>query len=272
LDIVWLAIMGDPVDYKLIEVQTEGDVAVLRLNQPNKLNALSPSMVEELSAALGTLPASARAVILAGNGRAFCSGAALDEPGAPSAIARDPGAFLESHINPLMTQLRELPVPWISVVRGAAAGVGASLALSADMVIASDNAYFLLAFARIGLVPDGGVTHLLVRTLGRVRAMELMLLAERLPAAKACEWGLINRVTADADLESESLQLARLLAAGPSLTFGLIRSAAWSAADSAWAEVLRDERQNQKVAGHTEDAGEGINAFLEKRAAQFVGR
>jgi 2-(1,2-epoxy-1,2-dihydrophenyl)acetyl-CoA isomerase len=184
---------------------------------------------------------------------------------------RDVGIFLEEQINPLLTKLRGLPIPWIAAVRGAAAGVGASLALSADLIVASDTAYFLQAFARIGLVPDGGATHFLVRTVGRVRAMELMMLAERLPAAKACEWGLINRVVADADLERESLQLAQTLARGPSVALGLIRNAVWNAADDSWSAVLVQERNNQMVAGRTADCQEGVKAFHDKRAAQFVG-
>jgi 2-(1,2-epoxy-1,2-dihydrophenyl)acetyl-CoA isomerase len=261
------------MNYKLIEVQTEGEVGVLRLNRPNKLNAVSSQMIEELLDAVDVLAKSKRALILTGTGRAFCSGAALDElSDADDSKPRDFGAFLETHVNPLMAKLRLLPIPWISAVRGAAAGVGASLALSADLVIASDNAYFLQAFARIGLVPDGGATHLLVRTVGRVRAMELMMLAERLQAAKALEWGLINRVVTDTDLESRSLELARTLAQGPTQTLRLIRQAVWSAADAAWENVLLEERRNQRSAGQSMDCLEGIAAFSEKRAAAFIGR
>jgi 2-(1,2-epoxy-1,2-dihydrophenyl)acetyl-CoA isomerase len=261
------------MNYRLIEVETEGDVGVLRLNQPGKLNAINVQMVEEMSNALDVLVKSVRAVILIGAGRAFCSGAALDEAvQLGDQKTRDVGLFLEAHINPLLTKLRGFPIPWIAAVRGAAAGVGASLALSADMIVAGDTGYFLQAFARIGLVPDGGATHFLVRTVGRVRAMELMMLAERLPAAKACEWGLINRVVADADLEREAMQLAQSLARGPSVALGLIRDAVWNAADDPWSAVLAQERKNQMVAGRTADCQEGVKAFHEKRAAQFVGR
>ena len=261
------------MNYKLIEVETEGEVALLRLNQPAKLNAVTEQMIDELSNAVDAAAKSSRAMILSGAGRAFCSGASLDQAiSAGDPQTRDVGAFLESYINPLLTKLRELPIPWISAVRGAAAGVGASLALSADLVLASDTAYFLQAFARIGLVPDGGATHFLVRTVGRVRAMELMMLAERLPAAKACQWGLINRVVADADLEQEAWQLARSLARGPSVALGMIRTAVWNAADVPWTEVLMQERRNQGIAGRTLDCQEGVAAFNEKRPAQFVGR
>jgi 2-(1,2-epoxy-1,2-dihydrophenyl)acetyl-CoA isomerase len=261
------------MNYKLIELETEGEVGLLRLNQPGKLNALNPQMIEELSSAVDAVAKSSRAMILSGAGRAFCSGASLDQAiSAGDPQTRDVGAFLESHINPLLTKLRDLPIPWISAVRGAAAGVGASLALSADLVMASETAYFLQAFARIGLVPDGGATHFLVRTVGRVRAMELMMLAERLPAAKACDWGLINRVVADADLEREALKLAQSLAQGPSVALGMIRAAVWSAADASWSDVLVQERRNQMIAGRTADSQEGVRAFNEKRSARFAGR
>jgi 2-(1,2-epoxy-1,2-dihydrophenyl)acetyl-CoA isomerase len=189
----------------------------------------------------------------------------------PARARCDPTAILETHVNPLMSKLRNLPVPWICAVRGAAAGVGASLALAADLIVAGESAYFLQAFTRIGLVPDGGSSHLLVKTIGRVRAMELMLLAERLPAARALEWGLINRVVADAVLEDEAFKLASQLARGPAIALGLARQLAWSAVDEDWETVLKRERGAQCIAGRTRDADEGINAFIEKRTAVFNG-
>jgi 2-(1,2-epoxy-1,2-dihydrophenyl)acetyl-CoA isomerase len=257
----------------LIDVQLAGKVGLLRLNQPAKLNALTVAMVEEMSAALNELVATVKVMVMTGAGRAFCSGAALDEPEQPQIerSQRDFGAILETHINPLMTQLRDLPIPWISAVRGAAAGAGASLALAGDLVVASETAYFLQAFARIGLVPDAGSTYLLTRTVGRVRAMELMLLADRLPARKALEWGLVNRVVSDEVLEEEAIALASALAEGPTVALGLIRRAVWSAVDADWADALRTERDAQTIAGRTRDVDEGIAAFNEKRRASFTG-
>ncbi len=262
------------MSYQKITVETHGKVGLLKLNDPTKLNAISRTMYEEVQHALDDLAQSVRALILMGTGRAFCSGAVLDDRPdmAPSATAdRDLGLVLETHTNPLMSKLRNLPIPWISAVRGAAAGVGASFALAADMVIAADNAYFLEAFARVGLVPDGGATHLLVRAVGRVRAMEMMLLAERLPAAKALEWGLVNRVVPDAALEEEAFKLASTLADGPVVTLGLIRKAVWAALDSNWEDVLQTERRMQLIAGRTQDSEEGIAAFNEKRPPTFKG-
>jgi 2-(1,2-epoxy-1,2-dihydrophenyl)acetyl-CoA isomerase len=260
--------------YQKIEVETRDSVGIVRLNDPTTLNAVGPLMIEELSSALSSLVLSARAVLVMGNGRGFCSGAALnaDSTGPNSTrLERDFGAVLETHVNPLMSKLRSLPIPWISAVRGAAAGVGASLALAADLVVASESAYFLQAFSRIGLVPDGGSSHLLVKTIGRVRAMELMLLADRLPAAKALEWGLVNRVVADATLENEAFNLASRLAHGPVIALGFVRQLAWTAVDEDWDATLQRERELQCIAGRTLDADEGINAFIEKRAAVFTG-
>jgi 2-(1,2-epoxy-1,2-dihydrophenyl)acetyl-CoA isomerase len=263
------------MSYQKIEVERRGTVGILRLNDPTKLNAFTSLMIEEMNLALDDLVSSVRAIILTGAGRAFSSGASLD--GGLGTLAdgragRDLGLVLEKQINPLMSRLRDLPIPWISAVRGAAAGVGASLAMAGDLVIASESAYFLQAFAKIGLVPDGGATHLLVRTIGRARTMELALLAERLPAAKALQWGLVNYVVADDVLDNEALSLAAKLADGPSVTYGLIRKAVWGAVDANWEEVLHTERASQKTAGQTLDYDEGVAAFLAKRAASFIGK
>lgn len=261
--------------YKRIEVTIDDDVAVLRLNDSTRLNAISFEMLDEINLGLDQIAGRARALVLTGAGRSFCSGAALDGGLGeynPDLSQRDFGAVLESHINPLMSRLRNLDIPWISAVRGAAAGAGAPLALAADMVLASDNAFFMQAFSRIGLVADAGATYLLVRAIGRVRAMELMMLGERLPAQKALEWGLVNRVVADAELDGEALALARRLAQGPGVALGLMRKAAWQAQDADWETMLQGEREWQRDVGKTEDAEEGRLAFLEKRAPLFKGR
>lgn len=250
-----------------------GPVGVIRLNDPQALNAMSVPMAEALDAALDRAFAESRAMILTGEGRAFCAGANLSR-GAPPLDATgrpDMGAALETHINPLLMRLRDAPIPWISAVRGPAAGVGCSLALAADLVIASDTAAFIQAFSRVGLAPDGGASWLLTRAIGRPRAMEMMLLGERIGADQALEWGLINRVAPDNALDDEAMALALRLAEGPaSLT--LIRRAAWHGADAGWADALAHERAGQRLAGQTADHAEGVAAFLEKRPARFVGR
>ena len=258
----------------LVETEMRGAVAIVTLNDPDRLNALSLPMLTELVAALEMAAAAARCMVLTGAGRAFCSGASLVEPISdfePAEVA-DFGRVLEDHINPLMTRLRDFPIPWVASVRGAAAGVGCSLALAADLVIAGETAYFLQAFSNIGLVPDGGSSHLLARSIGRVRAMEMMLLGDRVPATKALEWGMINRVIADEALDQAAIDLGERLASGPTKTLGAIRHLGWSAIDSDWPTALSAEREAQKQAGRTLDAAEGIAAFLAKRAPAFEGR
>jgi 2-(1,2-epoxy-1,2-dihydrophenyl)acetyl-CoA isomerase len=259
--------------YQKIQFERREHVGILRLNDPSALNALSYVMLDEISDVLANELKGLRALIVTVAGRAFCSGASLSGgmEVAGDLSARDFGQVLEDRINPLMSRLRDLPIPWITAVRGAAAGAGTSLALAGDMVLASENAYFLQAFARIGLVPDAGATHLLVRTIGRARAMELMLLADKLPATKALEWGLINRVVSDDALEEEALALASQLAAGPTATLRLIRQSVWNAVDADWETVLQKERELQLIAGRTADCDEGIKAFLQKRPATFKG-
>ncbi|MET0984028.1 MAG: enoyl-CoA hydratase-related protein [Steroidobacteraceae bacterium] len=262
------------MNYQKIQFEVREHIGILRLHDPTKLNALTPLMVDEINHVLDQSLNGIRALIVTGTGRAFCSGAALDGGMGipdPDFSKRDIGLVLEERINPMMSRLRVLSIPWISVVRGAAAGAGASLGLAGDMVIASESAYFLQAFARIGLVPDAGSTHLLVRTIGRARAMELMMLADRLPAAKALEWGLINRVVPDAALDDEAFALASALAKGPTIALSLIRKAVWTAVDTDWNTTLQTERELQTTAGRTHDYDEGVAAFNAKRAAQFTG-
>ena len=163
-------------------------------------------------------------------------------------------------------------MPIVSAVNGAAAGVGMSLAIMADMVCASKNAYFLQAFARIGLVPDGGATFLLPRLIGWGRAMELSLLAEKLPADKAMDWGLVNRLYDDpAALMDGAMGIARQLANGPR-SLALIRRAYWESTRNSYEQQLDQEARLQIVAGQTADFKEGVAAFREKRPARFSGQ
>jgi 2-(1,2-epoxy-1,2-dihydrophenyl)acetyl-CoA isomerase len=262
------------MNYQKIQFEVRERVGILRLNDPTKLNALTNMMLDEINQVLDHELSGARALLVTAVGRGFCSGASLDGGLGimePDVSKRDIGLVLEERVNPMMSRLRALTIPWITAVRGAAAGAGASIALAGDMVLASQNAYFLQAFARIGLVPDAGSTHLLARTIGRVRAMELMMLADKLPAAKALQWGLINRVVADEALEAEALALATTLADGPTMTLSLIRKAAWNAVDTDWNTALKVERELQTIAGRTHDFDEGVAAFNQKRAARFTG-
>lgn len=262
--------------YSKIRFEQNGAVAVVTLADPATLNAASLAMVDELADALETLASAGpatRAVVLTGEGRGFCSGANLADAvrSAPAGQPPDAGLALVSHYNPLVARLRDLPVPLVTAVNGGAAGIGCSIALLGDLVVASEDAYFLQAFRHIGLVPDGGSSWLLPRAAGKARAMEMVLLGDRLPARTALEWGLVNRVVPPERLMEEALALARRLAEGPS-SLGIARRLVWSGLDSAWHEQLEAERAGQQAASRTEDFLEGIASFLQKRTPEFKGR
>jgi len=259
-------------EFERAHVTAHGPVAVLMMNHPEVMNAVSMKMVEGLIAALEHIEANAdfRAVILTGEGRGFCSGPNLSEI-PKSEGPRDAGVALETGYHPLLRRLRNLRMPVVTAVNGAAAGVGMSLALMGDIILAARSAYFLQAFARIGLVPDGGSTWLLPRFIGLARARELSMLAEKLPAETALEWGLINRVCDDAALMDEALKLATRLAEGPS-SLSLVRRLYWETANNSFEQQIDLERWSQRQAGFSEDFIEGITAFLQKRPARFRGK
>jgi 2-(1,2-epoxy-1,2-dihydrophenyl)acetyl-CoA isomerase len=266
------------VDYQKIKLTTDGGVATLTLNDPSTLNAAGLDLADEMAHALRSIAAGvvqARALVITGEGRGFCSGANLGGGGAAGRELDvdgkpDAGRALETVYNPLIMLMRDFPQPLVTAVNGAAAGVGCSIALMGDIIVAGESAYFLQAFRRIGLVPDGGSTYLLPRMIGRARAMEMALLGEKISAAKAMEWGLINRVTSDADLMTTATTIATELANGPK-ALGMIRKLMWDSLDNDWSAQLNAERVGQKVAGKTEDFVEGVTAFLQKRQAAFKG-
>lgn len=259
------------MSYEFLQYDCTDGVARIELDDPSSLNALTIAMGHELLSALGRAERDARAVLLTGAGSAFCSGAKLNGPdiGLDDPM-RDIGAGLDSPFNPIILAIRGSEIPVVTAVRGPAAGIGCAIALAADLVIASETAYFLQAFSNIGLVPDGGSSYLLSRAIGRVRAMEMMLLGERVAAARALEWGLINRVVPDAAFDEEAQELALRLAKGPS-SLGMIKRVAWDALDSSFETVLFEERKAQRSAGRSADGAEGIAAFLSKRVPRFTG-
>jgi 2-(1,2-epoxy-1,2-dihydrophenyl)acetyl-CoA isomerase len=262
-------------DFERVYLTAHGNVAVLTMNHPEVMNAASATMVLGLREALAHIEACGdfRCVILTGEGRGFCSGANLSDTSQRQQSGPfDAGSVLENAFHPLLRTIRNLKVPFVTAVNGAAAGVGMSIALMGDLVLAARSAYFLQAFARIGLVPDGGSTWLLPRLVGLARARELSMLAERLPAEKALEWGLINRVFDDSQLMPEAIALAKKLADGPTVALAAARQLYWASSHHSFEQQLDLERQTQKAQGVTEDFVEGVAAFLEKRPAHFRGK
>jgi 2-(1,2-epoxy-1,2-dihydrophenyl)acetyl-CoA isomerase len=256
----------------LVLYEILGDVAVLRLNAPGTLNACSDAMCALLIEKLSLAQKQARAIVLTGVGRGFCSGADLGVSAANTPAAeRDAGGRLERLFNPLLTLIRELTIPLVTAVNGPAAGAGCSIGLAGDLVIAAESAYFLQAFSRIGLIPDAGSAYLLAKSAGRVRAMEAMLLAEKISASQALSWGLINRVTPDGEAFDVALELATRLASGPTFALGLVRRLCWFALEERFQDQMALERQLQRLAGQNPDFEEGVAAFMEKRPTCFSG-
>jgi 2-(1,2-epoxy-1,2-dihydrophenyl)acetyl-CoA isomerase len=249
--------------------QDDSAVATLILDRPRSLNALNGAMVDELREAVESLTGSgARCLLLTGEGRGFSSGADLASGGG---LPDDVGASLENHFNPLVEALFACPMPVVAAVNGPCAGAGCSLALAADIVLAGRSAYFLQAFINIGLIADAGATWLLPRLAGRARAMEMMMLGERVSAEQAERWGLISRMVEDDALAGEARALATKLAAGPTRAYGLLRRLARDAEQSSLSEALAAERIAQRDAGRTNDFRRGVMAFLAKQQPRFEG-
>ncbi len=257
--------------YEKILYTLDGGVAHISLNDPATRNAISRTLAEELIAALNRAGCEARAVLLTGEGKGFSSGANLvdsqvdiDDP------MRDAGLSLDAYLHPMVLAVRALDVPVVVAVQGVAAGIGSSLALAGDVIVCGEGASFLQAFRHVGLVGDGGATWLLTRAVGRVRAMELLLLGERLPADKALDWGLVTRVVPDDSLRDAAWAMARELAAGPR-SLGLIKRTAWGANDTTLETAMAMERAAQREASRSEDFVEGVRAFRDKRPPHFGG-
>ena len=261
------------MEFQRAKLDIDGNVGIVTLNHSEVMNAVSTEMIGGIMSALAEVENpknGVRCLILTGAGRGFCAGANL-QPSGSSSGSRDAGSVLETHYHPMLRKLRELPMPFVTAVNGAAAGVGMSLALMGDLVMCARSAYFLQAFRRIGLVPDGGSTWILPRLIGRARAMELSLMGEKLPAEKALEWGLIYRVVDDAQLLDKAKELARDLASGPTVALSLIRKLYWDSNENTYEQQLNLERQMQRKASSSADFNEGVRAFLEKRPAKFKG-
>jgi len=260
---------GVPVDDVILAV--EGPVATITLNRPSALNALTIPMKERLVEVLGrvSVDRAVRVVVLTGAGRAFCAGQDLKErlePGAPPL-----GEELTRRYNPIVRALRTIPQPVIAAINGVAAGAGASLAFASDLRIAAEGASFVLAFGRIGLVPDSGATWTLPRLVGAARASEIALLGDPVSAADALRIGLVSRVVPDALLAAEAAAMAARLAAGAPLAMTLTKRALGAAFERDLDAALVAEADAQERAGSSRDHAEGLTAFVEKRAPRFTG-
>ncbi len=259
-----------------VNVRVADGVATIELNRPQALNAWNAQLGADLLAALrGAAEDDAvRALLITGAGRAFSSGADLKDMSGETTPDGRPDVYrtLTERYHPIMHAIREVPKPVVAAVNGPAVGIGCSLALCCDLILAAESAYFLLAFVNIGLVPDGGSSLFVPTRVGFARANELSMLGEKLGAAQALEWGLINRVVADERLHEESAALAARLAAGPTRSYAGTKRQLNNWLYSRMAEQLELEARIQQEMAGSEDFVEGAMAFVQKRQARFSGR
>lgn len=258
------------MDYKEILYGLSDDVALVTLNRPDALNGMTGVMRAELRHALARAQKEARVLVLTGAGRGFCSG--QDLGATRSAADIDLERILKDEYEPLLKLIEESPIPILCAVNGPAAGAGANIALACDVVIAARSAYFLEAFARIGLIPDAGGTYHLPRKVGLARAMGMSLFAEPIPAPQAAEWGLIWEVVDDDALASRTAELAARLAKGPTRAYAAIRRTLRRSLANDYAAQLAMEASEQGALGASRDFQEGVLAFLEKRKPAYEGR
>ena len=260
--------------YEKILLTRDDGLATLTFNAPDRLNAVSRRMIAEIKTCWEELAAddSVRAVLITGAGRGFCAGADLADPDREASAAADSGAALDKYFNPVIRLMRTIPKPIVAAVNGVAAGVGMSFALASDIAIAGKSASFLQAFARIGLLPDGGSTWFLPRLVGDQRARALAMLAPQISAEQARQWGLIWDVVEDAALMQTATDIARKLAEGPTLALARIKDALNRSTGNDLSQQLDVERDAQRFLGKSEDFKEGVAAFLAKRKAEFKGK
>ena len=253
--------------YQTLLYSVTDDVATITLNRPERMNALSVELMIELADAIGrTQKEGARALVLTGASTSFCSGADLT-----AGMPDDLGALLDQYYHPVVEALAGLDIPVISAINGPAVGAGLSIALAADIVVMARSAYLLLAFANIGLVPDAGATWLIAKSAGRAKALEMALLAEKISAEQALDYGLVTRVVDDEEVVQAAGAIAAKLAHGPSIALGFIRKQVAAALNATLTQTLDIEKVNQAAAGRTHDFREAVTAFVQKRKPEFRG-
>jgi 2-(1,2-epoxy-1,2-dihydrophenyl)acetyl-CoA isomerase len=265
-----IGLMEQPAAFETIRYEVADGIATITLDRPDSLNALNAQMRRELLQAVKAVrkDESVRALILTGAGRGFCAGADLRGGSGEREFRR----VLVAEYNPLISALRDLPKPVVAAVNGPAAGAGVALALAADLIVAATEARFILAFGRIGLVPDSGATRTLVRALGRHRAAQLILAGDPLTASDAVAAGLVAAVVPVDQLAGAARELATRLAVGPTRAIGYAKRLMNAAEDATLTESLALEAALQELAGRSEDHAEGVAAFGEKREPRFIGR
>ncbi|MCP4416979.1 MAG: 2-(1,2-epoxy-1,2-dihydrophenyl)acetyl-CoA isomerase [Chloroflexi bacterium] len=260
------------MDYQTILYAVKNGVATITLNRPDKLNAFNDQMVGETTAAFkqASRDKEVRCIVLTGNGRAFSSGQDL-----AVVMARGDAFSIGEHLrqgyHKLIKQMVQMEKPIIGAINGIAAGAGCGIALATDIRIVADSASFMLAFSKVGLVPDCGTNWLLPRLIGQARAYEMAVTADKIPAEKALDWGMVNRVVPAAQLAETVAAWAGSLATGPTLVYGLTKRAINHAWNTDLFTALEYEAYLQEIAGRSHDNKEGVTAFLEKRPAHFKG-
>jgi 2-(1,2-epoxy-1,2-dihydrophenyl)acetyl-CoA isomerase len=260
--------------HETVDLTTDGPAARILLNRPEALNAWNEQFGKDLRDAVTTVAGDdgTRAVLITGAGRGFSSGADLKEQrGGDDGGLPDLSARLKEIYHPIITELREMPKPVVAAVNGPAVGIGCSLALAADLIVAAESAYFLLAFVNIGLVPDGGSTAFIPARVGYARAAEMAMLGERVSAEKALNWGLINQVVPDDELKSASTALLEKLANGPTRSYAGSKRLINRRLYADLAGQLDAEAEAQRDQGQSKDFIEGVIAFVEKRKPNFTG-
>ncbi len=264
--------------FETVNLLRAGGAAKIELNRPDSLNSWNRQMSSDLFAAFEAVrdDDTVRAVVIAARGRAFCSGADLKDDAGGGLLTTDGKPDLERALHeryhPVITGLRRLPKPVLSAVQGPCVGVGLSLALCADLVYASEQAYFLLAFVNIGLVPDGGSSAFVTARVGAARATEMAMLGERVDANKAADWGLINGVIESAQFEQQIDQLAARLAIGPTRSYAGSKRQLNGWIYGQLDEQLALEASIQQEMVDSTDFAEGVMSFVEKRQPSFTGR
>ncbi|WP_348675192.1 enoyl-CoA hydratase-related protein [uncultured Abyssibacter sp.] len=266
------------MDYETLLVRREGRVAIIAMNRPKMLNAMSVTMTRELNQAFDAAAGDdeVTAILLTGEGRAFSAGA--DVGGNPAELPKDEsgrldlGAPLEESYNPLIRSMRATPKPVVAAVNGLAAGAGAGVALAADLTVAARSAYFLQAFVNIGLMPDAGCTYTLSQAVGPQRAMGMAMLGEKISAEQAQAWGLIWDVMDDENFMESAMALVTRLSLGPLKALAHIKRAIHAGETGTMDQQLEMERDLQRECGQTQDFMEGAMAFVQKRAPKFTGR